>query len=67
MCQYCELRNNNDFVAMNQTMEYSGIELAINCQGMLRARYYDINGDTFESQDIVNIKRCPMCGRKFNN
>jgi hypothetical protein len=51
---------------MNQTVEYSGIELAINCQGMLRARYYDLNGDTFEVQDIINIKHCPLCGRKFN-
>lgn len=67
MCQYCEKRSYNDFVPMNQTMEYSGIELAVNCQGMLRARYYDINGDTFESQDIVNIKYCPLCGKRFNN
>lgn len=66
MCQYCELRGYNDFVPMNQTVEYSGIELALNCQGMLRARYYDLNGDTFESQDIINIKHCPLCGRKFN-
>lgn len=66
MCQYCEPRRNNDFVTMNQTAKYSGIQLAINCQGMLRARYY-VNGDTFETQDIVNIKYCPLCGRKFNN
>ena len=60
--------NNNDFIAINHTTEYSGIELAINRQGMLRARYYDINGgDVFESQDIVNIKHCPFCGREFNN
>lgn len=67
MCQYCEPRGFNDFVPMNQTVEYSGIELAVNCQCMLRARYYDLNGDTFESQDIVNIKYCPLCGREFNN
>ena len=66
MCQYCEPRSGNDFVTMNQTVEYSGIELAINCQGMLRARYYGLNGDTFEVQDIINIKCCPLCGRKFN-
>ena len=66
MCQYCEPRGCNDFVPMNQTVEYSGIELAVNCQGMLRARYYDLNGDTFIVQDIVNIKHCPLCGRKFN-
>lgn len=50
---------------MNQTMEYSGIELAINRQGMLRARYYDVNGDVFEVQDFVEIKYCPMCGKKI--
>ena len=66
MCQYCEPRACNDFVPMNQTVEYSGIELAVNCQGMLRSRYYDLNGDTFVVQDIVNIKYCPLCGRKFN-
>ena len=65
MCQYCDKRNDNDFIIMNQTTEYSGIELAVNCQGMLRARYYDINGDTFEVQDITNIKYCPMCGKSF--
>ena len=65
MCQYCD-SNCNDFVVMNQAMEYSGIELAINRQGMLRARYYDVNGDVFETQDIIEIKYCPLCGRKFN-
>ena len=66
MCQYCD-SNCNDFAVMNQTMEYSGIELAINRQGMLRARYYDVNGDVFKTQDIIEIKYCPLCGRKFNN
>lgn len=63
-CPYCDTIN-NDFVAMNQTVEYSGIELAMNRQGMLRARYYDVNGDTFETQDIVEIKYCPMCGKQI--
>lgn len=63
-CPYCGT-DNNDFVAINQTVEYSGIELAVNRQGMLRVRYYGTYGDTFESQDIVEIKYCPLCGRKF--
>ena len=68
MCQYCEPRSCNDFVEMNQTKEYSGIEMAINCQGMLRVRYYMYNDiDRFESQDILNVKYCPLCGRKFGN
>ena len=66
MCQYCEPRSYNDFVPMNQTVEYSGIELAINCQGMLRARCYNVDEDVFETQDIVEIKYCPLCGRKFS-
>ena len=67
MCKFCEA-DNNDFVIMNDTIDYSGIEMAINRQGMLRVRYYMYNGiDRFESQDILNVKHCPMCGREFNN
>lgn len=67
MCKYCEA-NNNDFVIINDTKEYSGIEMAINRQGMLRVRYYTHNEiDRFESQDILNVKHCPICGREFNN
>ena len=67
MCKFCEA-DNNDFVIMNDTTDYSGIEMAINRQGMLRIRYYMCNGThIFESEDIANINNCPMCGRKFNN
>jgi hypothetical protein len=34
-CSYCESET-NDFVPMNQTVEYGGIEMAVNRQGMLR-------------------------------
>ena len=34
-CPYCE-SGTNDFVPMNQTAEYSGIEMSVNRQGMLR-------------------------------
>ena len=65
-CKFCEGDNNN-FVVMNDTKDYSGMEIAINRQGMLRVRYYMYNGiDRFESQDILNIKYCPLCGRKLN-
>ena len=64
MCQYCESRGNNDFLLLNQTQDYSGIEIALNRQGMLRTRYYGDN-DIWYSQEIVNIKFCPMCGRKL--
>ena len=61
-CPYCET-DGNDFNLLNQYADYSGIEIAINRQGMLRARCYDDDKSTFISQDIVNIKYCPMCGK----
>lgn len=65
-CPYCECET-NDFVLANQNVSYSGIEISINRQGLLRVRTY-INGvdDYFDSQDIIEIKYCPLCGKKFN-
>ena len=63
-CPYCEY-NDNHFIDVNQSKEYSGIEISLNKQGMLRVRYYDDNGDVFISQDIVQIKHCPYCGKEF--
>jgi hypothetical protein len=34
-CPYCE-SGTNDFVPMNQAVEYSGIEMAVNRQGKLK-------------------------------
>ena len=62
-CPYCEC-STNDFEVLNQTAEYSGIELSINRQGMLRARVLDDNGG-FLTQDIVEIRYCPLCGKRF--
>ncbi len=62
-CPYCECES-NDFIPMNQTAEYSGIEITVNRQGMLRARCFDFNGD-FVTQDIVEIHHCPLCGKQF--
>jgi hypothetical protein len=65
-CLYCDSEN-NDFIPLNQSVEYSGIEMALNRQGMLRVRYYMYNGiDRFESQDIIQIKHCPKCGKKMD-
>lgn len=61
-CKYCN-RKGNDFVALNNTVQYSGIEIDINRQGMLRVRTYDESD--FLLQDIVNIQFCPICGRKL--
>lgn len=65
MCQYCKERN-NDFVILNNTNMYSGIDIEINRQGMLRVRVFNDEMDGFVTQDILNVRYCPMCGRKFN-
>ena len=64
-CPYCDAET-NDFVPINQTVEYSGIEIALNRQGMLRVRVYESGQETFTTQDIVEIKYCPNCGCKMD-
>lgn len=63
-CKYCQ-HESNDFVLLNKTADYSGIEMALNRQGMIRVRYYEYEGQPWWSEDIINIKFCPMCGRKI--
>ena len=63
MCKYCKSR---DFTTLNKTIKYSGIEISLNDQGILRVRVSDLAPDwTVNLQDIVNIKYCPFCGRKL--
>lgn len=62
-CPYCE-STFNDFVAVNQTSEYSGIEISLNRQGILRTRVLDSHGG-FTTQDVIEIKYCPLCGKTF--
>ncbi len=64
MCPYCE-SDSNDFVLVNQTTDYSGIEIALNRQGILRVRVFE-NDEIFTTQDIVELKFCPLCGKPFN-
>ena len=64
-CPYCDAET-NDFVPINQSVEYSGIEIALNRQGMLRVRVYESGQETFTTQDIVEIKYCPNCGCKMD-
>lgn len=64
MCKYCE-NENNDFVLLNDTNMYSGIDIEINRQGFLRVRVLNDEMDSFITQDILSIKHCPICGRKF--
>lgn len=61
-CEYCD-REDNDFVLLNQTKDYSNIEMALNKQGMLRVRYYADDSRVWFSQDIIEIKFCPNCGQ----
>ncbi len=64
MCEFCN-RTNNDFVLLNDTAEYSGLDIAMNRQGMLRVRCYNDEMDGFVTQDALNINYCPICGRKL--
>lgn len=61
-CPFCA-QCDNRFSALRVPSKYSGIEIAINPQGMLRVRVYDDEG--LKTQDIVHVKYCPMCGQKF--
>lgn len=63
-CKYCKHKN-NDFVILNETKDYSGIEIALNRQGMLRVRYYEGYNQLWSTEDVINIKFCPICGRKI--
>lgn len=60
MCEYCKRKG---FNALNDTVDYSGLEIAISNSGLLRVRNYNFK-DIFETQDVVNINYCPMCRKK---
>lgn len=66
MCKYCGSR---DFISLNNDESYdcSGMDIAISNLGCLRARaFYGERWAEFESTvGIVNIKYCPMCGRRL--
>lgn len=64
MCEYCE--KGNGFKALNDTVDYSGLEISINNKGMLRTRAYMFKKN-FQTQDIVNINYCPMCGKRVGD
>ena len=63
-CPYCD-EEYNGFTPLNQTVDYSGIEIAINNKGMLRARCYSETTGNLITQDVVNIRYCPVCGREL--
>ena len=63
-CPYCEA-DNNDFNLLNQTSEYSSIEIALNRQGMLRVRCHWDSDEGAAAQDIIELPNCPCCGKRF--
>ncbi|MBQ8298420.1 MAG: hypothetical protein IJX99_01120 [Clostridia bacterium] len=62
MCKYCE--DKTGFTPINRTVDYSGLEISMSSKGMLRCRAYMFK-ELFETQDVVNINYCPMCGKKL--
>lgn len=62
-CPFCS-DTDNGFIRMNDTVEYSGIEMCMNRKGMFRVRVYD-ESEHIDSQDSINMKYCPFCGRSF--
>lgn len=68
-CKFCGGNDNAFHVINGETVAYSGIEIAINRQGMLRVRTYDdYNNRTAlpKSTEIVMTVACPNCGAKMD-
>lgn len=63
MCRYCDPSGNHDFRPVNQSAEYSDIEMSLSNLGVFRVRVY--NGENITRQDVVEMRYCPLCGRKF--
>ena len=64
-CKFCGGNDNTFHIINAETAAYSGIEIAINRQGMLRVRVYDdYECETAlpRSSEIVMIAACPKCG-----
>ena len=61
-CKFCS----EDYSVLNPiSNEYSGLEISLMTKiKCLRVRAY-MHKELFETQDVVNIKYCCMCGRKL--
>lgn len=65
MCEYCSIETKG-FTMINTTSDYSFIEVSVSSMGYIRCRaYYDNDCNIPPTQEIVEIKYCPMCGRKI--
>ena len=61
LCPICDMGCEH-FVTINETVDYSGIAIAIHPSGVLRVRSYHEN--TMYA-DIININYCPICGKRL--
>ena len=61
LCPICDM-NYKHFVTINETVDYSGIEIAVHPFGMLRVRS---RHEKTMYADVVNINYCPICGKKL--
>ena len=61
-CEYC----NEDYSVLNPISDkYSGLEISLMTKiKILRVRAY-MHKELFETQDVININYCPVCGRKL--
>jgi hypothetical protein len=57
-----------EYLSLNDP-HYSGIEMVLFPRSkMIRTRVYwtqDIEHGIFDTQDVVNVKYCPLCGREL--
>lgn len=62
-CTICNGKHGTDFVVINpHAAGDSGIQVAINKQGMMRIRYFDNTSIKHKSEEIVKLIHCPICG-----
>lgn len=72
MCDFCS-SSDSSFIVMNKdTVKYSNLEIAMDNSGTLRVRHlYDVVRNNqlvqgFDTQDVLNIAFCPICGKAIN-
>lgn len=64
-CIICDNKTKS-FTQVNQTSDFSGIEISIDGEGLLRVRTYNnVKQMIFENQDFIKLTYCPFCGEKF--
>ena len=65
-CEYCN-KIFPDYRKLPLQSEYSGIEARfLDDKGLFRIRVFNMD-DILDTQDIITLNYCPMCGRKLRN